>query len=153
MMKISFSADDAEKAKKGNELLIQHLQEYLSQKEHSEAQYMGHEKADGQKPKVIITEKVIVDIIDAPTLPTVAMTANKNRRFVAVSAFLGILFGCGYAILKAMMNRKLTTEQDVEDYLGLPVLGTIPEEMSLATAMASFGEMGVLRKIGGFLWK
>jgi len=153
MMKISFSANTAEKAQKGNELLIQRLQEYLSSNENSEVRYMEKGTSGEQPPKLIFAENVRIDVIDAPTLPVKSAETKKNWRFVAVSAFLGILFGCGYAILKAMMNRKLTTEQDVEDYLGLPVLGTIPEEMSLATAMASFGEMGVLRKIGGFLWK
>lgn len=153
MMKISFSANTAEKAQKGNELLIQNLQAYLSSKEHSEVRYVEKGMSDEQKPKVILMENVRIDVVDAPTLPTAVTATNKRWRLVAVSALLGILLGSGYAVMHALMNRKITTRQDVEDCLGLPVLAVVPEEKSLAEAMARQNDQSVWQKIGGLLWK
>ena len=159
MMKISFTANEAEKAQQGNALLIKRLQEYVAKKDHSETRYVvsegtGDPKA-GEAPAVeaVVTEHITVDIIDPPTLPAATTVAKNTKRTFAVSALLGILLGSGYAVLHALMNRKITTRQDIEDYLGLPVLAVVPEENSLAEAMARQNGENVLQKIGGFLWK
>ena len=80
-------------------------------------------------------------------------TVGNPKRTLAVSVLLGILLGSGYAVMHYLMNRKITTRQDIEDYLGLPVLAVVPEEKSLAEAMARQNDEGVLQKIGGLLWK
>lgn len=157
MMKIAFSTADAEKAQKGNELLLKKLQEYVSKKEHSETRYIVSEGADRQKAgespvvEAVVTEKLVVEVIDPPTIPT-APTSNKKRT-LAVSALLGILLGSGYAVMHYLMNRKITTRQDIEDYLGLPVIAVVPEESSLTEALARQTDKSVLQKIGGVLWK
>ena len=155
LLKVKFSASTPEKAQKGNELLIQSFQSYLSGKEQSETRYITEDGAAGKKSAEV--EAVVVghneaEIVDAPTLPT-APDAKNEKRTLAISALLGILLGSGYAVMKALMDRRLTTERDVEDYLGLPVLGVVPEEASLAAAMEKLGEKSLLGQIGGFLWK
>ncbi len=159
MMKISFTADEAEKAQQGNALVIKHFQEYVAQKDNSKTRYVvsggtGDPKA-GETPAVeaIVTEHIAVEVIDSPTLPASTAAAKNTRRTLAVSVLLGILLGSGYAVLHALMNRKISTRQDIEDYLGLPVLAVVPEEKSLAEAMARQNGENVLQKIGGFLWK
>ena len=157
MMKIAFSTVDAEKAQKGNELLLKKLQEYVSKKEHSETRYIVSENADAPKSgessvvEAVVTEKLVVEVIDTPTIPT-ATTSNKKRT-LAVSVLLGILLGSGYAVMHYLMNRKITTRQDIEDYLGLPVIAVVPEERSLTEALARQTDKSVLQKIGGVLWK
>ena len=94
-----------------------------------------------------------IEIVDPPTLPAASAAASNKKRTLAVSALLGILLGSGYAVMHYLMNRKITTRQDVEDYLGLPVLAVVPEEKSLAEAMARKNDQSVLQKIGGLLWK
>ena len=159
MMKISFTANDAEKAQKGNELLIKNFQEYVSQKEHSETRYVVSERADAQKTggnpavEAVVTEHVMVEVIDPPTLPAATAASKNTKRSLAVSVLLGILLGSGYAVVHALMNRKITTRQDVEDYLGILVLALVPEEKSLAEALARQNDVSVWQKIGGFLWK
>lgn len=159
MMRISFTATTAEKAQKGNELLIKNFQEYVSNKEHSEVRYVVSDEAQSQNPKeesaveAIVMERAEVEIIDPPTFPAATAVTKNVKRIYAVSALLGILLGSGYAVMHALMNRKITTRQDVEDYLDIPVLAIVPEEKSLAEALSRKNERSVWQKIGGLLWK
>ena len=159
MMKVTFTANDAGTAQKGNELLIKQLREYVVQKEQSETRYINETPADPQskgsnaRAEVVITNYVNIEVVDPPTLPAASAAGRNKKRTLAVSALLGILLGSGYAVMHYLMNRKITTRQDVEDYLGLPVLAVVPEGKSLAEAMARQNDESVLQKIGGLLWK
>lgn len=157
MMKISFKTNDAETAKKGNELLIKTFQNYIAQKEQSETRYVvnepGGQKSGESAAEVVITNYVNIEIVDPPTLPAASAAGRNKKRTLGVSALLGILLGSGYAVMHYLMNRKITTRQDIEDYLGLPVLAVVPEEKSLAEAMTRQNDESVLQKIGGLLWK
>ncbi|MHC1759653.1 MAG: GumC family protein [Negativicutes bacterium] len=46
---------------------------------------------------------------------------------VAIAALLGLFCGLGIAFFLEYMNRTVRTADDVKDYLGLPVLGSIPD--------------------------
>ncbi len=159
MMKVSFTTNTAEKARKGNELLIKNFQEYVSSKEHSEVRYVVSDETKSQNSRgepaaeAVVMERAEVEIIDSPTLPSMPTGAKNTKRILAVSVLLGILLGSGYAVMHALMNRKITTRQDVEDYLGLPVLAVVPEEKSLAEALACKNKESAWQKIGGLLWK
>lgn len=145
MMRISFTATTAERAQKGNELLIKNFQEYISKKEHSEVRYVVSDETKSPnsngEPAVeaIVMERAEVETIDLPTLPSMPAGAKNAKRTLAVSVLLGILLSSGYAVMHALMNRKITTRQDVEDYLGIPVLAVVPEGNSLAKALANQG--------------
>lgn len=158
MMKISFTANDAEKAQKGNELLIKTFQNYIAQKEQAETRYVVKEpgvqkNGANSAAEVVITNYVNIEIVDPPTLPAATVASKNTKRTFAVSALVGILLGSGYAVVHALMNRKITTRQDVEDYLGLPVLALVPEKKSLSEILAQKNKVSIWRKIGGFLWK
>lgn len=157
MIRISFTANNADNAQKGNELLIKTFQDYVEKKEQSETRYVLNEPG-GQKPgenaaEVVITNHVNVEVVDPPTRPASSAAVSNKNRTIAVSVLLGILLGSGYAVMHYLMNRKITTRQDIEDYLGLPVLAVVPEEKSLAEAMARQNDKSILQKIGGLLWK
>ncbi len=166
MMTISFDADKPEMAQKGNELLVQSLRNYIARTEQIELPYT----AGGNGGTLF--QRVECEIINPPNLPTSPVPKpkpkedkNNNKkpappspettrnRTLAVSALLGILLGSGYAVIHALMNRKITTAQDVEDYLGLPVLGVIPDEASLQEALTHQDKKSVWQRIGNLLWK
>src|SRR5699024_8110173 len=44
---------------------------------------------------------------------------------IAIGLILGLLIGLGFAFLRAFMDKRIQTEEDVEKYLDLPVLGTV----------------------------
>lgn len=160
MMKVTFTSNEAEAAQKGNELLVQAFQDYIAQKEQMETRYVvNSQAADAQKfgenatAEVVITNHVNVEVVDPPTHPSASAAAGNKKRTLGVSALLGVLLGSGYAVMHYLMNRRITTRQDIEDYLGLPVLAVVPEEKSLAEAMARQNDRSFLKKIGGLLWK
>lgn len=166
MMTISFDADKPEMAQKGNELLVQSLRNYIARTEQIELPYT----AGGNGGTLF--QRVECEIINPPNLPTSPVPKPKPKedkndnkkpappspettrnRTLAVSAFLGILLGSGYAVMYALMNRKITTAQDVEDYLGLPVLGVIPDEASLQEALARQEKKSVWQRVRNILLK
>lgn len=51
----------------------------------------------------------------------------RRTRNVAIAAILGLFCGLGAAFFLEYMNRTIRTADDVKDYLGLPVLGAIPD--------------------------
>lgn len=95
-----------------------------------------------------------VQIVDEPTFPERPVAPRKGRTLI-LAALLGLLAGCGYVITKELMNRTIKTEDDVKNYLDLPVLGAIPDEESMARIMAKGTEeesTGLLGKVRT-LWK
>ena len=44
---------------------------------------------------------------------------------IAIGLILGLLVGLGIAFLRAFMDKRVTTEEEVQKYLDLPVLGTV----------------------------
>ena len=71
-----------------------------------------------------------VQVIDEATLPEKPIKPRKLLT-LAIAAILGILAGSGYTVAKALMYRKIRSSEDVEQYLQLPVLGSIPDADSL----------------------
>ena len=63
---------------------------------------------------------------------------------VAIAAILGLFCGLGVAFFLEYMNRTVRTPDDVRDYLGLPVLGLIPDFASVEkdSRVKSTGEYG-----------
>jgi len=76
-----------------------------------------------------------VQVLDMATMPEKPVKPRKGLTLL-VSLLLGILAGCGYAIAYEMLNRKIRTPEDVENYLGLPLLGSIPDTASMDKALA-----------------
>ncbi len=98
-----------------------------------------------------------VQIVDEPTFPG-APVAPRKGLILLLAALLGILAGCGLVISQELLNRTIRTEDDVKNYLDLPVLGSIPDEESIAQAMtrqkaAEERTPGMISKVRKFLWK
>lgn len=98
-----------------------------------------------------------VQIVDEPTLPERPIAPRKGRTLV-LAALLGLILGCGFTVAKELMNRTIRTEDDVKNYLDLPVMGAIPDEESMSRAMTKQKEMeekkpGFMSKVRDFVWK
>lgn len=98
-----------------------------------------------------------VQIVDEPTFPEAPVAPRKGRTLF-LAALLGIFVGCGAVIAKELLNRTICTEEDVKNYLALPVMGAIPDEESMSRAMTKQKEMeekkpGFISKVRAFIWK
>ena len=69
--------------------------------------------------------EVMVQIVDAPTLPEKAIAPRRVFVMVA-SAIIGLILGCLYTLVNSLRNRRVQTANDVEDMLQVPMLGVIP---------------------------
>ncbi len=68
------------------------------------------------------TEASIIDYAVVPTSPS-APNVKKNT---VIGAAIGFLIVCGIIVLRFITDDTIKTDTDVEKYLRLPVLGTIP---------------------------
>ncbi|MCZ8537244.1 Wzz/FepE/Etk N-terminal domain-containing protein [Paenisporosarcina quisquiliarum] len=67
-----------------------------------------------------------VNILAAAQLPENPMPVKPNPVLnMAIAAFVGLMLGVGLAFLIEYLDTTIKTEQDVEDSLGLPILGLI----------------------------
>ncbi|MBN2170058.1 MAG: hypothetical protein JW819_01900 [Candidatus Krumholzibacteriota bacterium] len=66
-----------------------------------------------------------IEVRAEPVRPIRPIKPNKPR-LQLVFLFLGLATGLGLVLLTEMFNRSFTTVKDIEETLGLPVLGTIP---------------------------
>jgi capsular polysaccharide biosynthesis protein len=66
-----------------------------------------------------------VRITEKAQLPMHPVGPNKKRNLL-LGAILGLMLGIGISFLWEYLDRSLRTEEDVEKYLGLPVLSIIP---------------------------
>jgi len=87
-----------------------------------------------------IMEMVPPKIIEEGVVPIRQSSPNEVKYTVAGAA-LGILLVCGMTIMQVIMNDTVKTEEDVEKYLGLTVLASVPlrkgetaEDKDLATS-------------------
>ena len=72
----------------------------------------------------------IVDPAKVPTEPA----APHVKKYVAFGGLLGVLFVMLYILIRYVLDDTMKTSDDVEQHLGLSVLGNIPEMESLAKA-------------------
>ncbi len=98
-----------------------------------------------------------VQIVDVPTYPERPVAPRKGR-VLALAALLGLLLSCAYIVVMELMNRTIRTEEDVKNFLSLPVMGAIPDEESMSLAMTKQKEMenkkpGLLSKLQYFILK
>ena len=71
-----------------------------------------------------------VQVIDKPTLPERPVRPRK-RSIILLAAALGLSLGLASVLLPALMHRRIRTAENVRDYLGLAVLGSIADLQAL----------------------
>lgn len=68
-----------------------------------------------------------VNVVDEANIPT-RKSSPKTKRNVIIAGLLGILLAVAFYGVIFMTNDKIITSEDIERYLGLSILGTLPLE-------------------------
>ena len=76
-----------------------------------------------------------VQVVDTATLPEAPVKPRKMLT-LALALLLGLMAGSGYVLAYEMFNRKIRTTEDIQSYLGLPVLGSVPDMDSVNKVQA-----------------
>ncbi len=63
-----------------------------------------------------------------PAVPIMKPVKPKKKLNVLIGGFLGIFAGIGMAFLIEFINPVFRTREDVDQFLGLPVLASLPKE-------------------------
>ena len=71
-------------------------------------------------------EKPHARILDRAMVPTFPVKPNK-RLSITLAFILGIMLGCGIAVLLDMLDNTIKGPDDVQDKLRAPLLGTVPK--------------------------
>jgi len=66
-----------------------------------------------------------IRITEKAVLPRFPVRPNKTRNLM-LGVIFGLMIGIGLSFLREYLDRTMHTEEDVEKYLGLPVLSVIP---------------------------
>lgn len=70
-----------------------------------------------------------VNIIDKAEVPTSPVAPEKKKN-LALSVFAALVFSVGIILLIEFLNTKIKTSEDVEQHLGLNVIGSVPMNVS-----------------------
>lgn len=65
-------------------------------------------------------------IVDHAQLPKSPVSPNKVKNIV-IGGALGFIIACGYITLTVVLDTRIHTREDFENYLDIPVLGVIPD--------------------------
>lgn len=100
-----------------------------------------------------VSKRQIADIMqtDEPTLFEKAVVNQKavephKTRNTAIGFLLGLLIACAIVIIQYMMNDSLKSEEDIERFLGLNTLASIPNEKTQKIQDIRFRESGEVEK-------
>ncbi|WP_097027921.1 YveK family protein [Clostridium peptidivorans] len=96
-----------------------------------------------EQSKVSFPTGGTIEVLDRAKVPEDPIKPKKALN-VAIAFFLGLMVSAGLAFLLEYMDKTIKTEEDVERYLELPVIGIIPkyaEEMQKNHSTASVGKV------------
>ena len=74
-------------------------------------------------------EKPHARIVDRATIPSYPVKPNKKSTII-LAFILGIMLGCGIAVLLDLLDNTIKSPDDVQEKLGAPLLGAIPKVKS-----------------------
>ncbi|MCP4665407.1 MAG: GumC family protein [Deltaproteobacteria bacterium] len=81
-----------------------------------------------------------IRIVEKALLPTLPVSPHKTRNLMLGLVF-GLIIGLGLGFLRGNIDRTLRTEEDIQKYLGLPILSVIPMA-ELADGKPYYGSYG-----------
>ncbi len=87
--------------------------------------------------------KTNVEVVETAHVPKVPVAPNKAR-LMLLSAFLGLLMGVGLAFFLEHLDDTVRTPEDMEERVGLPVLGFVPAMSSHNGAADGFSYRGMV---------
>jgi succinoglycan biosynthesis transport protein ExoP len=71
--------------------------------------------------------------------PSDKPSSPKKVRYMAIALFLGLMLGCGLALLRGWVDQRLRTAEEISIVLGVPVLGIVPS-MSRRQSIVTRGQ-------------
>lgn len=80
----------------------------------------------------MVTNSEAVNVVDSANLPTAKASPSMTKN-CAIAGLLGVALSAGIILLLHFTNDTIKTSDDVEKYLGLSTLGTIPLSKTLDT--------------------
>ncbi|ADL50659.1 YveK family protein [Clostridium cellulovorans] len=69
-----------------------------------------------------------IKVIDGAKIPEEPIKPNKLLN-IAIAFFIGMVVSMGLAVLREYMDNTLKVEEDINKYLGIPVIGVIPKDV------------------------
>lgn len=78
---------------------------------------------DKMKTSLSITN---MEILDAPKVNKVPVSPSKTKNMI-LGGFAGALIAIGYIFIKFILDKRLKNKEEAENYLGIPVLGVVPD--------------------------
>lgn len=67
-----------------------------------------------------------IEVVDKAKLSYIPSGPNVKKNTM-LATMVGFVLGCGYAVLKFLLDNRLRTKEEAEKYLGVPVFCEIPE--------------------------
>lgn len=71
-------------------------------------------------------EPTVIDYAETDSVETIKTSLKKH---IAMGVLAGMVICCGFFVVAFLLDMTIKTEEDVEKYMGLTVLATIPEYM------------------------
>ncbi len=68
-----------------------------------------------------------IQVMDKAIVPVEPVSPNKKMN-LAIAFLIGLMGSMGLAFVLEMLDRTIKTEDDVERYIGVPIIGMIPRE-------------------------
>ena len=67
-----------------------------------------------------------IEVVDKAKLSYIPSGPNV-KKYTLLATMVGFVLGCGFAVLKFLLDNRLRTKEEAEKYLGIPVFCEIPE--------------------------
>ena len=80
-----------------------------------------------EQSKIVFPTGGDIQVMDTATVPVSPVSPNKKMN-LAIAFLIGLMGSFGLAFVLEMMDRTIKTEDEVERYIGAPVIGMIPIE-------------------------
>lgn len=80
-----------------------------------------------EQSKVVFPTGGDIQVMDKAIVPVSPVSPNKKMN-LAIAFLIGLMGSMGLAFVREMMDRTIKTEDEVERYIGVPIIGMIPRE-------------------------
>jgi len=80
-----------------------------------------------EQSKVVFPTGGDIQVMDKAIVPVSPVSPNKKMN-LAIAFLIGLMGSMGLAFVREMMDRTIKSEDEVERYIGVPIIGMIPRE-------------------------
>ena len=73
-----------------------------------------------------IVGSIMPSVIDYSSINNVELIQPGISKYLVIGALLGAVLMCAFLVIRTLVDTTIKTEDDIEKYLGLPVLASVP---------------------------